>query len=131
MGTGRGNRYKEYHARAYEAEKIREQYETDSRFVATGLTEDEAIELESKEMAIVLNETNNRLTNRITPLFINRDNGNSRSPNTPELKFETAPVFFANEIDEHYFGQKPRTFDKIEEKNLKDAFFLVYSGLRD
>ncbi|WP_342718334.1 hypothetical protein AAG068_04655 [Bacillus paramycoides] len=38
VGKGRGNRYKEYHTRAYEAEKIRERYETDSRFVATGLT---------------------------------------------------------------------------------------------
>lgn len=130
IGKGRGNRYKEYHARAYEAEKIREQYETDSRFVATGLTEDEAIELESKEMARVLNETNNRLTNRIIPLFVNRDNGYSRSPNTPELKFETAPVLFANEIDEHYFGQKPKTFDKVEEKNLKAVVFITRS-MRD
>ncbi|WIL44910.1 GIY-YIG nuclease family protein (plasmid) [Bacillus bombysepticus] len=130
VGKGRGNRYKEYHARAYEAEKIREQYETDSRFIATGLTEDEAIELESKEMARVLNETNNRLTNRITPLFVNRDNGYSRSPNTPELKFETAPVLFANEIDEHYFGQKSRTFDKVEEKNLKAVVFIT-RNMRD
>ncbi|PDZ04053.1 DNA polymerase III subunit epsilon [Bacillus cereus] len=130
VGKGRGNRYKEYHARAYVAEKIREQYETDSRFVATGLTEDEAIELESKEMARVLNETNNRLTNRITPLFVNRDNGYSRSPNTPELKFETAPVLFSNEIDEHYFGQKSRTFDKVEEKNLKAVVFIT-RNMRD
>ena len=130
VGKGRGNRYKEYHVRAYEAEKIREQYETDSRFVATGLTEDEAIELESKEMVRVLNETNNRLTNRIIPLFVNRDNGYSHSPNTPELKFETAPVLFANEIDEHYFGQKPRTFDKVEEKNLKAVVFITRS-MRD
>ncbi|WP_263704714.1 GIY-YIG nuclease family protein [Bacillus thuringiensis] len=130
VGKGRGNRYKEYHARAYVAEKIREQYETDSRFVATGLTEDEAIELESKEMARVLNETNNRLTNRITPLFVNCDNGYSRSPNTPELKFETAPVLFSNEIDEHYFGQKSRTFDKVEEKNLKAVVFIT-RNMRD
>ncbi|KEK25324.1 DNA polymerase III subunit epsilon [Bacillus gaemokensis] len=130
VGKGRGNRYKEYHARAYEAEKIREQYETDSRFVATGLTEDEAIELESKEMSRVLNETNDRLTNRVIPLFVNRDNGYSRSPNTPELKFETAPVLFANEIDEHYFGQKPRAFDEVEDKNLKAVVFIT-RNIRD
>ncbi|MGE7888995.1 GIY-YIG nuclease family protein [Bacillus cereus] len=125
VGKGRGNRYEEYHARAYAAEKIREQYETDSRFVAIGLTEDEAIELESKEMARVLNETNDRLTNRIIPLFVNRDNGYSRSPNTPELKFETAPVLFANEIDAHYFGKKPRAFDEVKDKNLKAVVFIT------
>lgn len=81
-------------------------------------------------MVRVLNETNNRLTNRIIPLFVNRDNGYSHSPNTPELKFETAPVLFANEIDEHYFGQKPRTFDKVEEKNLKAVVFITRS-MRD
>lgn len=130
IGKGQGNRYKEYHARAYEAEKIRKQYETDSRFVATGLKEDEAIELESKEMARVLNETNDRLTNRIIPLFVNRDNGYSRSPNTPELKFETAPVLFANEIDEHYFGQKHRMFDEVEDKSLKAVVFIT-RNIRD
>ncbi|EMY4798067.1 GIY-YIG nuclease family protein [Bacillus pacificus] len=130
IGKGRGNRYKEYHTRAYEAEKIREHYETDSRFIATGLTEDEAIELESKEMARVLNETNDRLTNRFIPLFVNRDNGYSRSPNTPELKFETAPVLFTNEIDEHYFGKKPREFDTVEDKNLKAVVFIT-RNMRD
>ncbi|WP_028543342.1 DNA polymerase III subunit epsilon [Paenibacillus taiwanensis] len=130
VGKGRGNRYKEYHTRAYEAEKIRKQYETDSRFVSTGLTEDEAIEFESKEMARVLNETNDRLTNRVIPLFVNRANGYSRSPNTPELKFETAPVLFANEIEEHYFGQKARTFDEVEDKNLKAVVFIT-RNIRD
>ncbi|MGE8077441.1 GIY-YIG nuclease family protein [Peribacillus loiseleuriae] len=69
VGKGRGSRYKEFHQRAYEAEKIRKMYETDRRFVVTGLTEDEAIELESKEIARILNETNDRLTNRHIPLF--------------------------------------------------------------
>ncbi|MEK4246606.1 hypothetical protein MKZ20_14905 [Psychrobacillus sp. FSL K6-2684] len=32
VGKGRGNRYKEFHQRAYEAEKIRKMYETGSRF---------------------------------------------------------------------------------------------------
>ncbi|WP_342718333.1 hypothetical protein AAG068_04650 [Bacillus paramycoides] len=81
-------------------------------------------------MARVLNETNDRLTNRITPYFTNRDNGYSRSPNTPELKFETAPVLFATEIDEHYFGQKYRNFDEVEDKNLKAVVFIT-RNIRD
>lgn len=48
VGKGRGNRYKEYHDRAYVAEKIKELFDTESRFVAINLTEIEAVELESK-----------------------------------------------------------------------------------
>ncbi|MGE7887703.1 GIY-YIG nuclease family protein [Bacillus cereus] len=125
VGKGRGNRNNVFHERAYEAEKIREHYETDIRFVATELTEDEAIELESKEMTRVLNETNNRLTNRVIPLFVERDNGYSRSSTMPALKYETAPVLFVNEIDEHYFGKKPRAFDKVEDKNLPAVVFIT------
>ncbi|WP_019413607.1 GIY-YIG nuclease family protein [Paenisporosarcina sp. TG20] len=85
VGKGRGNRYKEFHQRAYEAEKIRKTYDTDTRFVATGLTEDQAIGLESEEMTRILNETNDRLTNRIIPLLTKRDNGYDRSLSTPEI----------------------------------------------
>src|SRR5690625_530351 len=91
VGKGRGNRYKTFHERAYEAEKIREIYDTDIRFVEVGLTEERAIELESTEMIRILNETNDRLTNRIIPLLSKRDNGYDRSPNTPELQFESTP----------------------------------------
>src|SRR5690625_439823 len=91
VGKGRGDRYKTFHERAYEAERIREIYDTDIRFVEVGLTEERAIELESTEMIRILNETNDRLTNRIIPLLSKRDNGYDRSPNTPELQFESTP----------------------------------------
>src|SRR5690606_16567065 len=42
VGKGRGNRYKTFHERAYEAEKIRKMYDTASRFIGTGLTEEQA-----------------------------------------------------------------------------------------
>src|SRR5699024_11562476 len=64
VGMGRNDRYKDFHGRAYEAEKIREMFDTDIRFVGKNLTEEEAIALESKEMTRILNETNDRLTNR-------------------------------------------------------------------
>lgn len=124
VGKGRGDRYKRYHDRAYVAEKIRQMYETDIHFVATGLTEEQAIELESKEMSRILNETNDRLTNRIIPLLTKRDNGYNLSPNTPELKFETAPTIYATEIDEHYFGTTYRHFDTVKSEELKSVMFV-------
>lgn len=130
VGKGRGNRYKEFHERAYEAEKIREMYETDTLFVATELTEEEAIELESREMTRILNETTDRLTNRIIPLFTKRDNGYDRSPGTPKIQFETAPVLYACENEEHYFNMKHQAFDKVEYENLKAVAFISRS-MRD
>lgn len=130
VGKGRGNRYKVFHERAYEAEKIRKTYDTDTRLVGTNLTEDEALKLETEEMLRILNETNDRLTNRITPLFSKRGNGYERSPNTPELKFETAPHLYASEIDDHYFGIKSRPFDKVEYENLKTVVFIT-RNMRD
>lgn len=123
VGKGRGNRYEEFHESAYEAEKIREMYDTDVRFVKNGLTEGEAIELESEEMTRILNETNHRLTNRIIPLLTRRGNGYDRSPNTPKLEFEKAPYLYPSEIEEHYFGIKPRAFDTVEYDNLKRVVF--------
>jgi len=124
VGKGRGDRYKEYHERAYEAEKIREKYDTDVKFVAQNLTEEQALELESQEMTRVLNETNDRLTNRIVPLFTKRDNGYSRSPSTPEYQFETAPILYASEIDEHYFDIHGKPFDEIEADKLSRPMFI-------
>lgn len=125
VGKGRGNRYKVFHERAYEAEKIRNMYDTDSRFVGTGLTEEQAIELEDKEITRILNETNDRLTNRIIPFFTKRGNGYDRSLNTPELQFETAPYLYASEIDEHYFGIKSRPFDEVKCEDLKAVVFIT------
>lgn len=130
VGKGRGDRYKSFHERAYEAEKIREMYDTDIRFVGTGLTEEQAIELESKEMTRILNETKDRLTNRIIPLLTRRDNGYDRSPTTPELKFETTPYLYASEIEEHYFGIKHRAFDEVKDENLKAVVFIT-RNMRD
>jgi tetratricopeptide (TPR) repeat protein len=130
VGQGRGNRYKTFHERAYEAEKIRKMYDTSSRFVETGLTENQAIELESKEITRILNETNDRLTNLIIPLFTKRDNGYDRSPNTPKIQFEKAPHLYASEIEEHYFGIKSRSFDEVKSENL-NAVAFINRNLRD
>ena len=130
VGKGRGDRYKAFHERAYEAEKIRKMYDTDVRFVGTGLTEEEAVILESREMERILNETNDRLTNRIIPFFTERDNGYGRSLNTPELRFETAPHFYASEIEEHYYGTESRPFDEVTYDNLKTVVFIT-SHMRD
>lgn len=125
VGKGRGNRFNTFHEKAYEAEKIRKLYDTSSRFIATNLTEEQAIELESEEITRVLNETNDRLTNLIIPSFTKRDNGYNRSNNNPELQFETAPHLYVSEIEEHYFGMKSRTFDKVNSENLKAVAFIT------
>lgn len=124
IGMGRNDRYKVFHERAYEAEKIRKMFDTDIRFVGKNLTE-EAIELESKEMTRILNETNDRLTNRIIPFFTERGNGYERSPNTPDLKFETTPFLYASQIEEHYYGIKYRSFDEVEDENLDKVIFIT------
>lgn len=122
---GRNDRYKVFHERAYEAGKIRKMFDTDIRFVGKNLTEEEAIELESKEMTRILNETNDRLTNRIIPFFTERGNGYERSPNTPDLKFETTPFLYASQIEEHYYGIKYRSFDEVEDENLDKVIFIT------
>src|SRR5690625_1791212 len=95
-----------------------------------GLTEEQAIELESKEMTRTLNQTNDILTNRITPHLARRCNGYDRSPNTPALQFEITPYLYASEIDEHYFGIKHRRFDEVMDENLKSVVFIT-RNMRD
>lgn len=124
VGKGRGNRHNEYHSHAYVAEKIRDVYETDVKFVAKNLTEEQAIELESEEMTRILNETSDHLTNRIIPFFTKRDNGYGRSPNTPRFEFEKAPHLYACEIDEHYFNVKCKPFDHVQLDLLKNVYFI-------
>lgn len=124
VGKGRGNRYNEYHNHAYVAEKIRELYETDVKFVAKNLTEEQAIELETSEMTRILNKTSDRLTNRIIPLFTKRDNGYGRSSNTPSFEFEKSPHLYACEIDEHYFDVRYKSFDHVQLDLLKNVYFI-------
>ena len=130
VGKGRKNRYKKLHERAYEAEKIKIKFKTDSRFVAKSLSEDEAIQLESERMLYLLNETNHRLTNRFIPFAAKRGNGYDRSPNTPKIQFEEAPVLYATEIDDHYFGKSWKNFENVELYNLKSVVFIEKS-IRD
>ena len=124
VGKGRGNRYKEYHDHAYEAERIRSMYRTDVRFVGVNLSEEEAVELETQEMYRILNETPYILTNRMTPLLARRRNGYSPSENTPPLRFETAPIIYVAQIDERYFGMQARTFDTIDIDCLSKVHFV-------
>lgn len=124
VGKGRGNRYKKYHERAYEAEKIKRLFDTDVKFVAQKLTEEQALEVETKEMTRILNNTNYCLTNRVIPFFTKKDNGYSRSKTAPQFQFETAPVFYASEIDEHYFDIHHRPFDKVDYSCLSHPSFI-------
>ena len=61
IGKGRGDRAYGKHDRAYEAEKIRTQYETVVEILKDNLSEEEALEYESTEIKRILNETTHRL----------------------------------------------------------------------
>lgn len=124
VGKGRGNRYREYHDHAYEAERVRAMYDTDVRFVGVNLSEEEAVELETQEMYRVLNETPYILTNRVTPLLAKRQNGYSPSESTPPLRFETAPIIHVAQIDERYFGMQARPFDPVDIDCLSKVHFV-------
>jgi len=124
IGKGRKNRAYEKHERAYDAEKIKANYETEVIIIKENLFEEEALQLENDEMIRILNETTHRLTNRITPLSADRDNGYSRAPSTPKYEFEKASMFYASEIDEHYFKVKSREFDKVEKEFLSHPHFI-------
>ena len=124
VGKGRGSRYKDFHRNAYAAEEIKKKFITGVRFVAQNLTEEDALRIETEEISRILDETNDCLTNTITPFFTKRGNGYKKSKNTPVLKFETAPTFYVSEIEDHYFGIKPRSFDKVEYENLSHPFII-------
>ncbi|MGE8005184.1 hypothetical protein [Lysinibacillus sp. NPDC093216] len=63
-------------------------------------------------------------------MFTKRGNGYDRSPSTPKIQFETAPVLYACEIEEHYFGIKHRAFNEVQYENLKAVAFITRS-MRD
>ncbi|MGE7689818.1 hypothetical protein ACQKMI_11465 [Lysinibacillus sp. NPDC097214] len=63
-------------------------------------------------------------------MFTKRGNGYDRIPGTPKIQFETVPVLYACEIEEHYFGILHRTFDEVQYENLKAVAFITRS-MRD
>ena len=85
VGKGRGDRYKEYHERAYEAEKIRKLYDTGIKYVAENLSEEDALRIEAEEMTRILNETNDCLTNRNTPFFVMFGAARKATGSPPEI----------------------------------------------
>lgn len=124
VGKGRGNRANTRHERAYEAESIKDRYETEVIIIAENLTEQEALQIENDEMLRILNETTHRLTNRVTPIRADRDNGYAKASSTPKYEFEKASTLYANEIEEHYFDVNHRQFDKVNEKQLLRPHFV-------
>lgn len=124
VGKGRENRAYETHERAYEAEKIKEKYDTEVLIIAKNLSEQEALQKENDEMLRILNKTTHRLTNRITPIIADRDNGFSKAPSTPDYEFEKASVLYASEIDERYHNVSYREFDKVDELFLSRPHFI-------
>src|SRR5699024_11754279 len=44
---------------------------------------------------------------------------------TKNLKFETTQYLYASEIEEHYYGIKYRSIDKVDDKNLDKIVFIT------
>ena len=139
VGHGRGDSYKDNHQKEPDAITIRKLYDTDIKIIAKNLTREQAWDIETEEMARILNETTYSLTNRNTPFPTKRDNGYSRSPDTLPYMFETVPIIYAREIDEHYYSIKSRPFDQVEYKNLsfptiisrglsREELAIIYGG---
>lgn len=123
VGKGRGDRYKEIHTNSPEAENIRKSYETDIKFVKKGLTEKEAVELETEEIKRILSNTNNILTNKFLPRVDEQKSGYEKSISATSLQFETSPTIYVDEISSHYFNKEERQFDEVIEENLKNIYF--------
>lgn len=102
VGKRRGDRYKTFHERAYEAEKIYEMYDTDTRFVGTGLTEEQAVALESKEMTRILDETKDLLSM----------NGN-RVLKTQFAKSVTAWIYIGDDYVMNYEIDQEKGLEKL------------------
>ncbi len=112
VGKGKGDRYKGKHGPA--AERIRRHFDTEIKFVATDLTEEEALVLETKEIERLLNETDDHLVNLIIPLGTKNTPFSSNGSKTPPFQFEIAPMAYTSEIDEHFFGVECFPFDTVD-----------------
>jgi len=112
---GRENRYKEYREYEFDTNRVMDAFDTETRFVAEGLTAEEAYEILDSEIRRVFRETDYVLTNI---------NGQERSPRVPAYKFETAPVLYVTNTDEHFFNYKLREFDVVDERCLIRPAFI-------
>lgn len=122
VGKGRGNRATEYHHNNLYAEKIRETHDVEIKIIADNLTEEEALILEEQEIIRIKTETPYVLTNISVPFGY--ENARKSSKSTPALSFETAPMIYASEVEEHYFGKEGKTFSEITPELLKNVFFI-------
>lgn|GEM_PF-288230 len=127
VGKGTGNRYKEFHEYAYDAEKIRAMCETKAIIIKDNLTADEADKLKDNEIIRISKETKNVLTNNDVPYSV--PNGNDPCANTPSIKLEVAPYLYTTMIDEHYFNKQPRPFDYVDMEHLKCTAFDMTGNL--
>lgn len=131
VGIGKGDTAFRYHEHAYEAEKIKTFFETEVVVVKDNLPEAFADDIKMEEIRRILNETNHRLTNRMIPLGCKRGNGYDKALSTPKYAFEEASVFYASEIQEHYFKTKYRLFDNVDINALSNVYFVQRSAAEE
>ncbi|HEM3195350.1 tetratricopeptide repeat protein [Streptococcus suis] len=128
VGIGKGDTAFKCHEHAHEAEKIKTLFETEVVIVRTNIPGIFAEDVKLEEIRRLLNETDHRLTNRMIPLGCKRGNGYDRAHSTPKYAYEVASVFYASEIQEHYFKTEYRLFDAVNIKTLSNVYFVQSSA---
>lgn len=132
VGKGRGNRAYEYHYNNESAERIRAANETDIIIVKDSLSEEEALILETQEIMRIKTETSWVLTNVSTPQGV--PNAWSPSKTMPAYSFETAPMIYTSDVEEHYFGLCARKYDEVALDPLKSVYIndrMVQPEIKD
>lgn len=132
VGKGRGNRAYEYHYNNADAEQIRSTHKTEVIIIKDGLTEEEALILETEEILRIKKETSWVLTNVATPQGVS--NAWSPSKTTPAYSFETAPLIFTSDVEEHYYGLNGRNYDKVNLSELKSVYIserMVHPDIKE
>lgn len=139
VGVGKGDERNIEDSLYYDAKQVSERFSTGIRIIERNLTRESAADLKYKEIARIVEETDYVLTNRKFPIGAKRPNFYGRGMTAPEFKKEVAPVLYACEVDEKYFGLTHRNFDQVQEEFLSvvtiveksigpDELKIVYGG---
>ena len=120
VGKGRGNRAYEYHYNNENAERIRAEHDTEVIILKDNLSEEDALILETHEILRIKTETTWILTNVSTPQGVS--NAWSPSKSTPSYSFETVPLIYTSDVEEHYFGMSARNYDTFNPDAVKSVY---------
>ncbi len=130
IGYGYGNDSESFGFESYHGQRIKDKLKVESKIIKSDLTEEQARDLQQEELKRVLKETDNVIINRVTPNMITRKSGLLKSDTTPNYRFESAPVLYVAEYEQHYLGMDYEDFEKVDLDKLKSVY-IVEKGVDD